>query len=278
MLHPLLQKKLLRLEDIMQKKEPLIHNIGSQAINQLSTKVRPNKRYKTDRKDLDGGALARRRGPSAVDKAAYFMSNFLTPAPSFAGLATVLAGQAYKGVSDNINYYRGSGIIDSLLTSGVKGSPWQVDIKKRVKLLTDPVNKMPVADAKKLVQYHKDQYKLAKQRGYGKSYNTFVKEMNWGRGLDIHKWIGKLQRPKAGWTPGNYKYMGPYNPLDKQLTCDPKAGEVLEWKAKPYNKVDKIAAYHDICSDMGNNKGECDKYKRNVFDKGYTPNWTVKCL
>ena len=97
---PKLQKK--AIDYGLKKLDPFIHDIGSQAINQLSTKVRPNKRYKTDRKDLDG-----------------------------------------------------SGIIDSLLTSGVKGSPWQVDIKKGVKLLTDPelwapVNKMPVADAKKL--------------------------------------------------------------------------------------------------------------------------------
>ena len=65
----------------MKRLDPFIHNIGSQALNPLSTKVRPNKRYKTDRKDLDG-----------------------------------------------------SGIIDSLLTSGLKGIPWQVDIKKGVKL------------------------------------------------------------------------------------------------------------------------------------------------
>ena len=176
------------------------------------------------------------------------MSNLLTPAPSFAGLAKVLAGQALKGVKDNVDYYRGNEIIDSLLTSGVKDSPRQVDIKKGLKLLTDPelwtpVNKMPVADAKKLVQRHKDQYKKAKQNGYTKSYNTFVKEMGWGAGLDIHKLIGKVPKPKGGWTPGNYKYMGPYNPLDEQLTYNPKTGEVLEWKEKPYNKVDEIAAY-----------------------------------
>ena len=67
---------------------------------------------------------------------------------------------------------------------------------------------MLVADAKKLVQYYKDQYKVAKQRGYSKSYNTFVKEQGWGAGLDIHKWIGKRPRPKADFTPGNYRYMG----------------------------------------------------------------------
>ena len=43
--------------------------------------------------------------------------------------------------------------------------------------------------------------------------------------------------------------MGPYNPLDKQLSYDPETGEVTEWKVKPYNNVDEIAAYHDINRD-----------------------------
>ena len=38
-----------------------------------------------------------------------------------------------------------------------------------------------------------------------------------GQGVDIHKQIGKLPRPQAGYTPGRYKYMRPYNPLDQQL-------------------------------------------------------------
>ena len=80
----------------------------------------------------------------------------------------------------------GSGVIDSLLTSGVKGSPWQVDLKKGINLITDPefwapVNKMPVADAKTLVQYYKDQYQEAKKNGYKKSYNTFVKRNGVGK-------------------------------------------------------------------------------------------------
>ena len=43
---------------------------------------------------------------------------------------------------------------------------------------------------------------------------------NEGGNLDIHKLIGKLPRPKSGWTPGNYKYLGPYNPLEKQVSFD----------------------------------------------------------
>ena len=83
--------------------------------------------------------------------------------------------------------------------------------------------------------------------------------------LDIHKLIGKLPRPKAGWTPGKYKYMGAYNPLDKQLEYDKNTGEVTKWHVQPYNEVDRISAHHDICYDMGKNKNECDRSNGQVI-------------
>lgn len=45
------------------------------------------------------------------------------------------------------------------------------------------------------------------------------------KGLDIHKYIGKLPKPNAGWTPRGYKYMSPYNPLEEQLRYDPQKQE-----------------------------------------------------
>ena len=109
-----------------------------------------------------------------------------------------------------------------------------------------------------------------------KKYKTHRPELDIGKGIDIHKWIGKLPRPKAGFTPGKYKYMGAYNPLDKQLEYDPETGEVLKWKVLSYNKVDEISAYHGICYDMGKNKGECDKEMVKSLDKipyGEMPKW-----
>ena len=103
--NPKLQKK--AIDYALDKLNPMIENVGSQALDQLSTKIRPNKKYKTNRKDLDGGSL------------------------------------------------------------------------------------------------------------------------------NIHKLIGKIPRPKAGWTPGNYKYMGPYNPLDQQLEYDKDTGEITKWHVKP---------------------------------------------
>ena len=95
---PKLQKK--AIDYALDKLNPAIHNVGSQTLNQLSTKIRPNKKYTTNRKDLDGGAL------------------------------------------------------------------------------------------------------------------------------DIHKAIGKLPKPKSGWTLPGHKYTGPYNDLENQLKYDPKTGQI----------------------------------------------------
>ena len=58
------------------------------------------------RKRQKGGALARRR-PRFVDKIAEGASMFLSgPAPSFAGVGIKLGSQAFKGIKDNVDYYR----------------------------------------------------------------------------------------------------------------------------------------------------------------------------
>lgn len=45
----------------------------------------------------------------------------------------------------------------------------------------------------------------------------------------MHKVIGRLPRPKAGFIPVNFIYMEPFNPLDKQLGYDKRTGEVAKW-------------------------------------------------
>ena len=65
-----------------------------------------------------------------------------------------------------------------------------------------------------------------------------------GKGVDIHKAIGKLPKPKSGFTLPGHKYTGPYNPLDQQLRFDPQTGEILEFYVKPTGKTD--AAQHDV--------------------------------
>lgn len=88
--------------------------------------------------------------------------------------------------------------------------------------------------------------------------HSFISNNKKGGLLDVHKLIGKLPKPKGGFTLPSHKYTGPYNPLDKQLDTgdQPLPGQ------EPYNQVDAIAMKHDICyRDNNNKKGklECDK-------------------
>lgn len=84
---------------------------------------------------------------------------------------------------------------------------------------------------------------------------SFISQKEGGK-IDIHSLIGKLPRPKGGFTLPNHKYTGPWNPLDKQLDANdnPLPGQ------EPYNQVDAIAMKHDICyRDHEDDKHDCDR-------------------
>ena len=85
--------------------------------------------------------------------------------------------------------------------------------------------------------------------------SSFVKSTEGGK-VDIHSLIGKLPKPKKGWTLPNHKYTGPWNPLHEQLdkNDNPLPGQ------EPFNQVDEIAMRHDICyRDHENDKHGCDR-------------------
>ena len=212
-----LQKKAVNYG--INKLTPFIQESVGTAMDQLSTKVRPKKRYKTDRKDLDG-----------------------------------------------------SGMVDSALKSGAFGSPFHVDIKKGVELLTDPelfapVYKIPKEEALAKVKFYKDEYKKAKANGYKKSYNSFVKEMGWGAGVDIHKAILKVAPSKGFVLPG-HKYTGPGNPLESQLRYDPQTGEILEIFDQPTGRTDAVSMQHDVDYSVCGNKPSNEQVKcKNQADR-----------
>ena len=222
--NPKLQKK--AIDYALDKLNPMIQNVGSQALNQLSTKIRPKKNYKTNRKDLDG-----------------------------------------------------AGLLDSALTSGVFGSPYHVDFKKGLQLLTDPdlfktPNKKEITDMKERVKYYKEQYKKAKADGYKGSYTSYAKKMGWvekpsftipgfGGGIDIHKQIGKLPKPAGGWTLPGHQYTGPYNDLENQVRYNLETGEILEIYDQPTGPTDAVAMQHDVdysvCGENRKCKNKADR-------------------
>ena len=108
------------------KAERIAEPFLRKGIDQLSTAIRPKRNYKTNRKDLDGGAVA------------------------------------------------GSGLLSNL-AYGFNYAPWTRPPKK------------------------------------GKGAKR-------AKGVDVHKAIGKLPKPRKGWTLPGHNYTGPYNPLEKFLS------------------------------------------------------------
>ena len=84
-----------------------------------------------------------------------------------------------------------------------------------------------------------------------------------GKGVDIHKAIGRLPKPKKGWTLPGHNYTGPYNPLEQQLRFNPTTGEILEFLVKPTGKTDAVAAQHDVDYSLCGNDRKC----KNKADK-----------
>lgn len=78
--NPALQKK--AIDYALDKLNPAIHNVGSPALNQLSTKIRPKKKYKTNRKDLDGSGFDLHK---AIGKLPRPQSGFTFPGHKYTG-------------------------------------------------------------------------------------------------------------------------------------------------------------------------------------------------
>ena len=98
-----------------------------------------------------------------------------------------------------------------------------------------------------------------------------------GTGLDIHKIIGKLPRPSKGFVAPGYRYLGPYNPLNKQISYNKDTGEIYKINESPKNTLDEIAMHHDICYSVNpKNKHMCDKKMIENIDKMENKNLMAK--
>ena len=93
---------------------------------------------------------------------------------------------------------------------------------------------------------------------------------SFGSGINIHKLIGKLPKPKKGFTLPRYNYAGPYNSLEKQLKFDSKTGEIVEIYENSSGKTDAIAMQLDVdyslCGDNKKCKNKADAKMVKVLD------------
>ena len=85
-----------------------------------------------------------------------------------------------------------------------------------------------------------------------------------GAGIDIHTAIGKLPKPKRGWTLPGHNYTGPYNPLEQQLKYDPETGQIQQIYQQPTGATD---ADHGVCSNGNEKYGENEKNCKHKAEK-----------
>ena len=132
-------------------------------------------------------------------------------------------------------------------------------------VLSDPtLFKGPEVSAKEgreIVAEYKRQYADYKNKGGSRSYGSWIKWKGYGKGLDIHKAIGKLPKPKGGFTLPGHNYTGPYNPLEQQLKYDPNTGQILEIYQQPTGKTDAVSMQHDVDYSVCGNKPKNDQVK-----------------
>ena len=278
-----LQKKAVNYG--INKLTPFIQDSVGTAMDELSTKVRPNKKYKTDRKDLDGRSGSG-VGGNMLEDMTRKLNDILTDPQKYKQYQLDLANYAWQqaqifGYRGTLQQFLaalglsqiGSGITDKLTKSGVAGSPYQVDFKTGFKLLLDPdLWKMPSkkdqADGAKKERALKNSYDAVKRLGFKRTELSFSKKLGmvhkpsftfpgFGGSIDIHEQIGKLPKPKGGWTLPGHKYTGPYNDLENQVRYNPETGEILEIYDQPTGPTDAVAMQHDVDYSVCGNDRKC---------------------
>ena len=228
-------------------------------MDQLSTKVRPKKKYKTDRKDLDG-----RSGRG--------VGGGVNPTLQYAFDEAKIAG--YQG---NLNQCAKT----TGLTHALTGENLVFDAVKFGwdKVAKGAVNKAIQAEKKHQVYkkekkpHFENSWRAVKELGYKHNYFTFYlsltnKPLGWtmGSGVDIHKQILKVA-PRRGLTIPGHNYTGPGNPLHDQLRHDDK-GNILEIYRQPRGPTDAVSMQHDVDYTVCGNHPKSEQLKcKHAADK-----------
>ena len=237
-----LQKKAVNYG--ISKLTPFIQDSVGTAMDQLSTKVRPKKKYETDRKDLDGRSgkgidpmTVVKKAPDIAIKTTHELIPSLKPVYDRYKSGDIMksAFGSEHGITSSKFWRRPTAVEEKAKGIIRKGSnpelffAFNKDGRKFRQYITKFFGKNPeaLADMRNIISSNPDTWPDIIRNKYGIIIDEYFWENNplltEGSGIDILKQIGKLPRPKAGWTPGKYKYMGPYNHLDKQLSYDPNS-------------------------------------------------------
>ena len=273
----------------MKKLTPIVQDSFGKAADQLSTKVRPKARYKTNRKDLDGAEWSQGSGitPMTVVKKApeIAMSTTQELIPSLKPVyARYKSGDIIKsafgsdhGVTSGKFWRRPTAAEEAKMGIIKKGSNPELFFKfekpsrrmKKTRFFEN--NPEALADMNNIISSNPDTWPQILRT----KYQIIIDEHFWqnnpltsfGSGVDIHKAILKVT-PRKGFTLPGHKYTGPGNPLESQLRYVPQTGEILEIFEQPTGRTDAVSMQHDVDYSVCGNKPTSEQVKcKNEADR-----------
>ena len=276
-----LQKKAVNYG--INKLTPFIQESVGSAMDQLSTKVRPKKRYKTNRPDLDGGGI----DPMTVVKKApvITMSTTQELIPSLkpvydrykSGDIMKSAFGSEHGITSEKFWRRPTAAEEAKMGIIRKGSNPELFFKfenprsRMYKTRFFENNPEALSDMNNIISSNPDTWPQILRT----KYRIIVDEHFWennpltsfGSGVDIHNTILKVA-PRKGFTLPGHKYTGPGNPLESQLKYDPQTGEILEIYDQPTGRTDAVSMQHDVDYSVCGNKPKNEQVKcKNKADR-----------
>ena len=256
-----LQKKAVNYG--INKLTPLIQESVGTAMDQLSTKVRPKKKYKTNRKDLDGSGIdpitVAKKAPDIAMKTTQALVPSLKPVYDRykSGDIMTSAFGSKQGITSKKFWTRPSKEEEKARGIIRKGSnpelffAFNKDGKRYRQYKSKFLDNNPEAlsDMALIISSNPDSWPEVLNGKYGINVDDYFWENNLlsveREGIDIHKQILKVA-PRKGFTLPGHKYTSPGNPLETQLRYDPNTGEILEIYEQPTGPTDAVSMQHDV--------------------------------
>ena len=268
----------------MSKLTPFIQDSVGSAMEQLSTKVRPKKKYKTDRKDLEwrpGKGITPmdvvKKAPDIAMKSTQELIPSLKPVYDRYKSGDIFksAFGSEQGITSSKFWRRPTAEEEKVKGIIHKGSnpdlffAFNKDGKKFRQYKTKFFEKNPEAltDMNNIISSNPDSWPEVIRNKYGINIDEHFWENNrlletqgsgimapviYGRvrgksggAIDIHKQILKVAPRKSFVLPG-HNYTRPGNPLESQLKYDRETGEILEVYEQPTGRTDAVSMQHDV--------------------------------
>ena len=277
-----LQKKAVNYG--INKLTPFIQDSVGTAMDQLSTKVRQKKKYKTDRKDLDGRGIdpmtVVKKAPDIAMKTTEELILSLKPVYDRYKSGDIMksAFGSEHGITSSKFWRRPTAAEEKAKGIIRKGSnpelffAFNKDGKKFRQYKTKFFEKNPeaLADMHNIISSNPDTWPDVIRN----KYEIIIDEHSWennpllsfgsgvraGSAFDIHKQILKVA-PRKGFVLPGHKYTGPGNPLESQLKYNPQTGEILEIYEQPTGRTDAVSMQYDVDYTVCGNKPKSEQVK-----------------